>query len=153
MTHEAVTTASNVAQSGWLLTAFSIAKVVISVVVAWIGGTVGRLFMKKSEIAALEAAGKKEQLDEIAHTRLSRLAMDAISYIEETMIRPKKKEDANFKVDDAYKKEINAAIVAFVRNMADKYHVSNIVDGFSDENIISFINAVLNVARKRNINS
>jgi len=153
MTHEVTVATANAVQNGWIVTTIAIAKVVISVVVTWIGGSVGQLFMKKTEIASLEAAGKKGELEEIAHTRLSRLAMDAINFIEESMIRPKKKEDANFKMDEKYRKEVDTALVAFVRNMADKYHVDNIVSNFSDENIVSFVQAILNVVRKRGISA
>jgi len=128
----------------WVNFLFPLLKVIISVVVAFAGTTIGKYFLSKSEKTSLES---KEALDSLAKQRLNELVVDGIHYVEENVIRKGKVEGKDAKKDEKFRKEAEAALINFVRNMAGKYNVEWLVKNFSDEDIISLSKALLNAMR------
>ena len=147
MTHE-ITNEVTTKGIGWLASVWPLLQAVFVAIASWVAVSVGKYFVSKKEIAHLDAKEKEEKINEIGRQRLTTLVADALHYVEETVIRPGKAQGKDAKKDKEFREEAHKALVAFVRNMADKYNVDWIVHNFSDEQIIQFAESILNVFRK-----
>ena len=139
MTHEV---AVNSTAAGWVAILLPIIKVVITAIVAWIGAPVGKYFLNKAKVEQLEAEKKYKELDNLAHSALSRLVADGIAFVEDKYVRPGKAQGKDPKKDKEFQEEILNAVVNFVRNMAANYKLDFIVKNMSDEQIKDFTRAI-----------